>query len=151
MIPNFAGVLSLQIAELQRASEARINSLSKPLQAEFKALGEENSALNAEIGTLQAQLEHVNAQVEAAENAMKRDRVRDEYALLDKRVSSAACLQCACMRANRCTMLVFCMRIVCYLRILTYLAWANAVLFVCVFVCERVRVCVSPLLAISIR
>lgn len=78
--------LEEQIAELSRAAEARIASLPKAAQAEYKALLDENRALASEMATLQAQLEQVNGMVEAAEAAIKRDRVRDEYAIVDKRV-----------------------------------------------------------------
>jgi intraflagellar transport protein 74 len=80
-------IAPMQIGELQRVAEARINSLPPPLQAEFKALNEENRALGAEMNILQTQLEQLNAQVEASEAALKRDRVRDEYAILEKRVA----------------------------------------------------------------
>lgn len=77
--------LEEQIAEIERASEARMNSLAPALQAEYRALSDENKALGSEISSLQGQLEALNSHVEAAESAVRRDRVRDEYALLEKR------------------------------------------------------------------
>lgn len=77
----------MQITELQRAAETRLNSLSPPLLAEYRALTAECKTLNSGVSGLQQELERVNAQVEAAEGALRRDRVRDEYALLEKRVS----------------------------------------------------------------
>jgi predicted nucleic acid-binding Zn-ribbon protein len=81
-----------QIAELQKAAEARLNSLSPPLLAEYRALTAECKTLNGTVGGLQAELERINTQVEAAEAAVKRDRNRDEYAILEKRVRPPACL-----------------------------------------------------------
>jgi hypothetical protein len=39
---------------------------------------------------MQHELEVLNGQVEAAESELRRDRVRDEYALMDKKVIQAA-------------------------------------------------------------
>jgi len=68
----------------------RLNSLSPPLLAEYRALTAECKTLNGTVGGLQAELERINGQVEAAEGAVKRDRNRDEYAILEKRVRRLA-------------------------------------------------------------
>jgi len=81
--------LEEQIAEIARASEARMTALAPPLQAEYRALADETKSLSAEIASQQAALEAINSHVDAAEGALRRDRVRDEYALLEKKVGAA--------------------------------------------------------------
>jgi intraflagellar transport protein 74 len=77
--------LEEQIIELQRAAEARLNSLQPQQVLEYRQLVAETRAMSQEAASLQAELEQVNTQVEDAEAELKRDKVRDEYALLEKR------------------------------------------------------------------
>lgn len=49
--------LEEQIAELQRTAEVRIATLSPPLVAEYKALGEENRAATAEVERFQVRVQ----------------------------------------------------------------------------------------------
>lgn len=93
--------LEEQIAEISRASEARMSALAPPLQAEYRALAEETKALSAEIASQQAALEAINSHVEAAEGALRRDRIRDEYALLEKKVRGRGGGVVACWRWRR--------------------------------------------------
>lgn len=78
--------LEEQINELQRAAEARINSLPPAQVAEYRQLVAENRALGQDAGAMQSALEQLNAEVDAAENDLRRDRIRDEYALAEKRL-----------------------------------------------------------------
>jgi intraflagellar transport protein 74 len=82
-----AGRLDEAAGELQRAAEARINSLPPPLVQEYRALVAENRALAQEAGAQQGELEQLNAQIEQGEGELRRDRVRDEYALAEKRLT----------------------------------------------------------------
>jgi intraflagellar transport protein 74 len=77
--------LEEQIIELQRAAEARLNSLQPQQVLEYRQMIAETRALSQEANGLQAELEQVNTQVEEAEAELKRDKVRDEYSLLEKR------------------------------------------------------------------
>lgn len=79
--------LEEQISELQKAAEARLNSLAPPLQAEYRSLVAGSKALSANVVNLQSTLERINAQVETAEAAVKRDRNRDEHAMLEKKIA----------------------------------------------------------------
>jgi chromosome segregation ATPase len=80
--------LEEQIVELLAAAEARIAALPPGSAAEYKRLQGESGALGREVERKQAELEAVNAQVSAAEEMLKRDRVRDEYAVTEKRLAS---------------------------------------------------------------
>ena len=82
-----AARLEEQVGELQRQSEARINSLPAQQVHEYRAMAQETRALAQEAQALQAELERLNAQVEQAEGELRRDRVRDEYALLERRLA----------------------------------------------------------------
>ena len=75
------------MAELQRQSEARINSLPAQQVQAYRQLTQETRALAQEAQAQQAELEQLNAQVEHAEAELRRDRVRDEFAATEKRVS----------------------------------------------------------------
>lgn len=80
-----AARLDEAIHELNRAAEARINSLPPALIAEYRSLTAENHAMANEANNAQNELENINAQIEHAEVQLKQDRIRDEYALLEKR------------------------------------------------------------------
>ena len=82
--------LEEQISELLAAAEARIASLPPGAAAEYKRLQGESGALGREVERKQAELEAVNAQVSAAEEALRRDRVRDDYGVAEKRLASLA-------------------------------------------------------------
>ena len=83
------GVARLEeaIAALQRAAEERIASLPPAEAAEYRKLQAESVALGQEVERRQGELEAVNASVEAAEEALRRERVRDEYAAGEKRAA----------------------------------------------------------------
>ena len=80
--------LEEQTAELLAAAEARIASLPPAAAAEYKRLQAESATLGREVEKKQGELEAVNAQVAAAEEALRRDRVRDEYAVAEKRLAA---------------------------------------------------------------
>jgi hypothetical protein len=65
---------------------------------------DENRVLGQEVGGMQHELELLNAQVEGAEAELRRDRVRDEYALMDKKVGEVICffahISCMCVLAS---------------------------------------------------
>ena len=83
------GVIRLeeQITSLQRAAEERIFSLPPAEAAEYKRLQVEKETLSREAEVKQSELERVNAQVSEAEEALRRDKVRDEYASGEKRLT----------------------------------------------------------------
>jgi intraflagellar transport protein 74 len=76
------------IKELHGAAEARIASLPASGRAEYKALAEASREHAGVIARLQAELEATNAEIENAEEVLRRDRSRDEYAVLEKRVAA---------------------------------------------------------------
>jgi len=83
------GVVRLeeQIASLQRAAEERLSSLPPAELAEYKRLLLEKEAVSRDAEVRQGELEQVNSLVAESEEALKRDRVRDEYASGEKRLS----------------------------------------------------------------
>ena len=83
------GVARLEeaIAALTRAAEERIASLPPAEAAEYRKLQVEGAALAREVERRQGELEQVNGAVEAAEEALRRERTRDEYAAGEKRLA----------------------------------------------------------------
>jgi hypothetical protein len=83
------GVARLEeaIASLQRAAEERIASLPPAEAQEYRKLQVESTSLSREVEKKQAELETVNSAVEAAEEALAREHVRDEYAAGEKRLA----------------------------------------------------------------
>jgi intraflagellar transport protein 74 len=83
------GVARLEeaIAALTRAAEERIASLPPAEAAEYRKLQVESGALQREVERRQGELEQVSAAVEAAEEALRRERTRDEYAAGEKRLA----------------------------------------------------------------
>jgi intraflagellar transport protein 74 len=82
-----AARLEEQVQELQRQSEARINSLPGQQVQAYRAMTQESRSLGAEAQQLQSELEQLNAQIEHAEADLRRDRVRDEFAATEKRAA----------------------------------------------------------------
>lgn len=79
--------LEEQISQLQRISEARLASLPPVQLAEYRNLQAESRSLTSEIQQQQTELERLNQQVEAAESTVRSDTLRDECALLEKRIA----------------------------------------------------------------
>ena len=75
------------IHDLNRSAESRINSLPPALIAEYRTLTAENHAMTNEANNAQNELENINNQIEHMEMQLKQDRIRDEYALLEKRLN----------------------------------------------------------------
>jgi len=85
-----AARLEEAIAELGRAAEARIGALPPAAAAEYRSAVEAARAAGGAVARLQADLAAVNAAIESAEEALRRDRSRDEHAALGRRVAALA-------------------------------------------------------------
>jgi len=73
-----------QLEELQRVAAAKMDSLPPAKREKYGRLLEENRALSEEVRNKQSELERINADIEDAENELRRDPYRDDYARLEK-------------------------------------------------------------------
>jgi len=74
------------IEGLHKQAEARLATLPPALQQEYRQLQDNNKKMEQQVTQLQSELERVNGAVQEAEEHLRRDRNRQEYAGLERKL-----------------------------------------------------------------
>ncbi len=77
-----------QLSELEARNEARLDGLRPEAKTEYRRILERNLEHSGKVATLQAELEAVSQRIHEAEDELARDKFRDEYVKLERRMEA---------------------------------------------------------------